>query len=64
MYAMTYARPDIAYVVRRLSRHTSNPGKEQWNAVNRVFKYLKKTMNYGLENSVEPSVLKGYTDAS
>ena len=49
MYAMTYARPDIAYVVRRLSRHTSNPGKEQWNVVNRVFKYLKKTMDYGLE---------------
>ena len=63
MYAMTYARPDIAYVVRRLSRHTSNPGKEQWNDVNRVL-YLKKTMDYGLENSVEPLVLKGYTDAS
>ncbi|GKA33491.1 zinc finger, CCHC-type containing protein [Tanacetum coccineum] len=64
MYAMTCTRPDIAYVVGRLSRHTSSPGKEHWDAVNRVFKYLKKTMDYGLEYSGDPSVLEGYTDAS
>ncbi|GJY89907.1 zinc finger, CCHC-type containing protein, partial [Tanacetum coccineum] len=57
-------RPDIAYVVGRLSRHTSNHGKEHWDAVNRVFKYLKKTMDYGLEYSGDSSVLEGYTDAS
>ncbi|GKB62598.1 zinc finger, CCHC-type containing protein [Tanacetum coccineum] len=48
----------------RLSRHTSSPGKEHWDAVNRVFKYLKKTMDYGLEYSKDPSVLECYTDAS
>ncbi|GKF29176.1 hypothetical protein Tco_0095518, partial [Tanacetum coccineum] len=62
MYAMTCTRPDIAYVVGRLSRHTSSPGKEHWDAVNRVFKYLKKTMDYGLEYSGDLSVLEGYTD--
>ncbi|GKA73940.1 zinc finger, CCHC-type containing protein, partial [Tanacetum coccineum] len=50
--------PDIAYAVGRLSRHTSSPGKEHWYAVNRVFKYLKKTMDYGLEYSKDPSVLE------
>ncbi|GKC69182.1 hypothetical protein Tco_1115065 [Tanacetum coccineum] len=49
---------------RRLSRHTSSLGKKHWDAVNRVFKYLKKTMDYGLEYSGDPSVLEGYTDAS
>nr|GEX99302.1 hypothetical protein [Tanacetum cinerariifolium] len=46
------------FKVGRLSRHTSSPGKEHWDAVNRVFKYLKKTMDYGLEYSGDPSVLK------
>nr|GEV93880.1 T-complex protein 1 subunit zeta 1 [Tanacetum cinerariifolium] len=64
MYAMTFTRPDIAYVVGRLSMHTSSPGKEHWDAVNRVFKYLKKTIDYGLKYSEDPSVLEGYTDAS
>ncbi|GJU20003.1 hypothetical protein Tco_1153345 [Tanacetum coccineum] len=64
MYAMTCTRPDIAYAVGRLSMHTSSPGKEHWDAINRVFKYLKKTTDYGLEYSGDPSVLEGYTDAS
>ncbi|GJU73263.1 zinc finger, CCHC-type containing protein [Tanacetum coccineum] len=64
MYAMTCTRPDIAYAVGRLSRHTSSPDKEHWDAVNQVFKYLKKTMDYGLEYSGDPLVLEGYTNAS
>ncbi|GKC71273.1 zinc finger, CCHC-type containing protein [Tanacetum coccineum] len=56
--------PPGSKAIKRLSRHTSSPGKEHWDAVNRVFKYLKKTMDYGLEYSGDPSVLEGYTDAS
>nr|GFA85045.1 zinc finger, CCHC-type [Tanacetum cinerariifolium] len=52
------------YAVGRLSRHTSSPGKEHWDVVNRVFKYLKKTIDYGLKYSRDPSVLEGYTNAS
>ena len=33
MYAMTYTRLDIAYVVIRLSRYTSKPSKDHWHAV-------------------------------
>ncbi|XP_073222612.1 secreted RxLR effector protein 161-like [Cicer arietinum] len=61
---MTCTRPDIAYVVGRLSRYTSNPSKEHWQAVNRVLKYLKGTINYNLVYSGYPSVLEGYTNAS
>nr|GEZ21538.1 retrovirus-related Pol polyprotein from transposon TNT 1-94 [Tanacetum cinerariifolium] len=49
---------------RRLNMHTCSPSKEHWDAVNRVFKYLTKIMDYGLEYSRDPSVLEGYTDAS
>nr|GEX87830.1 zinc finger, CCHC-type [Tanacetum cinerariifolium] len=51
-------RPDTAYVVGRLSRHTSSPGKEHWDVVNLVFKRFKKTIDYGLEYSGDPSVLE------
>ncbi|GJX02453.1 zinc finger, CCHC-type containing protein [Tanacetum coccineum] len=64
MYAMTSTRPDIAYVVGKLSRFTNNPGRQHWKAITRVFKYLKGTMNYDLSYVGYPSVLKVYSDAS
>nr|GEV22361.1 zinc finger, CCHC-type [Tanacetum cinerariifolium] len=63
IYAMTCTRPNIAFVVGKLSRYTSNPGTQHWQAIHRVLKYLKKTMNYRLVYSGYPSVLEGYTDA-
>ncbi|GKC95438.1 hypothetical protein Tco_1160880, partial [Tanacetum coccineum] len=35
MSAMTSTRPDIAYAVGRLSRFTSNPGRQHWHAITR-----------------------------
>nr|GEW69645.1 zinc finger, CCHC-type [Tanacetum cinerariifolium] len=64
MYAMTSTRPDIAYVVGRSSRFTSNPSRQQWKAVTRVFKYLRGTKDYGLSYVRYPSVLEAYLDAS
>ncbi|GKC43028.1 zinc finger, CCHC-type containing protein [Tanacetum coccineum] len=64
MYAMTCTRPDIAFVVGKLSRYTSNPGTQHWQTIRSVLKYLKKTMDYRLTYIGYPSVLEGYTDAS
>ncbi|GJS31273.1 zinc finger, CCHC-type containing protein [Tanacetum coccineum] len=64
MYAMTCIRPDIAFAVGKLSRYTSNPGTQHWQVIQRVLKYLKKTMNYRLTYTGYPLVLEGYTDAS
>ncbi|GKF79850.1 hypothetical protein Tco_0235418, partial [Tanacetum coccineum] len=36
MYAMTCTRPDIAFVVGKLSRYTSNPGTQHWQAIQRT----------------------------
>nr|GEV41475.1 zinc finger, CCHC-type [Tanacetum cinerariifolium] len=35
MYAMTYTRPDIAFVMGKLSRYTSSPGSQHWQAIQR-----------------------------
>ncbi|XP_077251805.1 secreted RxLR effector protein 161-like [Tasmannia lanceolata] len=64
MYAITCTRPTIAFVVGKLSRFTSNPSNVRWNAINRILKYLKGTIDYGLSYSGYPVVLEGYTDAS
>ncbi|GKA19507.1 hypothetical protein Tco_0699422 [Tanacetum coccineum] len=36
MYAMTCTRPDIAFVVGKLSRYTSNPGTQHWQAIQQI----------------------------
>ncbi|GJZ80200.1 zinc finger, CCHC-type containing protein, partial [Tanacetum coccineum] len=50
--------------VGRLSRFTSDPSRQHWQAITRVFKYLKGTMNYGLSYVRYPLVSEGYSDAS
>ncbi|XP_074314859.1 secreted RxLR effector protein 161-like [Silene latifolia] len=64
MFLMNCTRPDIAYTVSRLSRYTHNPGKDHWNALIRLLRYLKGTMDWGLHYSRTPSVLEGYCDAN
>nr|GFC54111.1 zinc finger, CCHC-type [Tanacetum cinerariifolium] len=55
MYAMISTRPDIAFAVGQLSKYTSNPSALHWQALGRVFQYLKGTMDYGLTYSGYPS---------
>nr|GEV15982.1 zinc finger, CCHC-type [Tanacetum cinerariifolium] len=64
MYAMTCTRSEIAFAMGKLSRYTSNPSTQHWQAIQMVLKYLKKTMDYRLVYSGYPSVLEGYTDAN
>ncbi|RDY00405.1 hypothetical protein CR513_16426, partial [Mucuna pruriens] len=40
MYAMVCTRPDIAHVVGTVSRFLSNPGREHWNVVKWILRYL------------------------
>ncbi|GJT12940.1 zinc finger, CCHC-type containing protein [Tanacetum coccineum] len=56
--------PDIDLCSGSLSRFTSNPSRQHWQAITRVFKYLKGTMNYGLSYVGYPLVLEAYSDAS
>ena len=62
-YVTDCIRPDIAYVVRLLCRFTSRLSDEHWNAIEKVIRYLKRTMNLGLHYQKFPLVLEGYNDA-
>nr|GFA31917.1 hypothetical protein [Tanacetum cinerariifolium] len=64
MYAMTSTRPDIAYAASRLSWFTSNPSRQHWKAITRIFKYSRGTKDYGLSYVGYSSVLEGYSDAN
>nr|GFA70227.1 zinc finger, CCHC-type [Tanacetum cinerariifolium] len=64
MYAMTSTRPNITYAIEKLSRFTSNPSNHHWEAIIKVFMYLKKIMNYGLSYVGFSLVIEGYFDAS
>lgn len=63
MYAMLCTRPDLAYPVSLVSRYQSNPGPAHWEAVKRIFKYLKGTVRHKLVYQADSLEVLGYSDA-
>lgn len=64
MYLSQITRPDITFAVNLVSRYLEKPLTTHWNAVERIFKYLKGTSNYSLiYNSSFKLQLYGYSDA-
>ncbi|TFY50793.1 hypothetical protein EVG20_g11324 [Dentipellis fragilis] len=63
MYASLATRPDISFAVSTLSRFSTNPGPVHWDAVKRVFRYLKGTRELWLTYGDAERVLSGYADA-
>uniref|UniRef100_A0A2N9FLA5 CCHC-type domain-containing protein n=1 Tax=Fagus sylvatica TaxID=28930 RepID=A0A2N9FLA5_FAGSY len=65
MYAMVCTRPDLAHAVSTVSRYMANPGREHWNAVKWIFRYLKGTAEHGILFSRQPRTnsVVGYVDA-
>lgn len=63
MYAMVRTRPDIAHAVGVVSRFLENPGKEHWEAVYWILRYLRGTTRDCLCLKGSDSILKGYIDA-
>jgi hypothetical protein len=64
IYLASATRPDISFIVSKLSRYMSNPGDDHCHALERVLCYLKGTMSYGIHYSGHPAVLEGYSDAN
>jgi hypothetical protein len=48
IYAMTIARPDIAFAVIKLSQYSANPAKIHYQAVRHLFKFLALTKTRGI----------------
>jgi hypothetical protein len=66
MYLMIAKRPDLAYAVGTLGRHTTAPGEEHLQALNTVFRYLQGTKGHELtfkKGATDASTPKGFADA-
>src|SRR6266498_5352483 len=58
MYLASATRPDISFAMSKMSRFMSNPGIDHWHALERVMRYLKGTMSYGIHYSGHLPCLK------
>ena len=64
LYLSTRTRPDIAFAVGSVARHSAKPSKNHWTAVKRILRYLKGTSNFGLlYGHGQKTDLVGYCDA-
>ena len=64
VYLMNYTRSDIAYVISKLSRYTSNLSDDHCTALLRVLGYVSHSKEYALKYEQYPPVLEGYSDAN
>ncbi|CAB4043194.1 Hypothetical predicted protein, partial [Paramuricea clavata] len=64
LYLSSATRPDITFAVNNVAKFSANFTNEHWTAVKRIFRYLKKTVNYGLlySENANPDCV-GFSDA-
>jgi hypothetical protein len=48
------SRPDLAYTLRVLASHASNPSKRAWEALNHAIAYIKTTRDWVLTYGLQP----------
>ncbi|GJW09833.1 FAR1-related sequence 5-like protein [Tanacetum coccineum] len=63
MCTMVYTRPAIAHAVEVVSRFMSNPGREHWEAVKWLLRYLKGTSKATLCLNRKEVALEGFYDS-
>ncbi|RVW78256.1 Retrovirus-related Pol polyprotein from transposon TNT 1-94 [Vitis vinifera] len=63
MYVMVCTRPDIAHAVGVVSKFISKPGKQHWEAVKWILRYLKGSLDTCLRFTGASLKLQGYIDA-
>jgi len=51
----TITRPEIAYSVNKVCQLMSNPLESHWVVVKRILRYLKGTLNFGLQLHPAPT---------
>jgi hypothetical protein len=61
---LSITRPDIAFVVNKLSQFMHKPTQPHWQFVKRLLRYLKSTIQFGLHiYRFSCSTLQAYSDA-
>jgi hypothetical protein len=63
MYVMVCTRPDIAHAMVVLRRYMNNLGKEHWEEVKWILRYLRGTATHALCFGGSNIVLHGYVDS-
>ena len=63
LHAARATRPDIAHAVGIVSKFNSTPTEVPMKAVNRIFRYLKGTIDLSLCYNATGEKLCGYSDA-
>ncbi|GJU15291.1 retrovirus-related pol polyprotein from transposon TNT 1-94 [Tanacetum coccineum] len=63
MFAMICIRPGITHVVGVVSRYMAKPGREHWEAVKRILRYIKGTLDDALCFGDSDLIVKGYVDS-
>ena len=63
LYLSHRTRPDICFAVANVARYSSCPTRQHWQAVKRIFRYLRGTANYGIVYGMSEHPCFGYSDA-
>jgi hypothetical protein len=63
MYASMGTRPDITFATNTVAQFMDNPGWIHWEAVKKIFRYLKGTKDLELRYGGEVTDLVGFVDA-
>ena len=65
IYAMTCTRPDLSWIVTKLSQHLSKPTVGDWAILKHVLRYVKGTLDYKLMFRKSGSNLRlvGFSDS-
>jgi hypothetical protein len=62
MYVMAFTRPYIAHTVGVVSRYMNNLGKEHWEAIKWILRYLRDTSTHALCFGGSNTILQRYVD--
>jgi len=63
MYAAMGTRPNTAFATSTVVQYMDNPGWKHWEAVKRIFRYLKGTKDMKLVYGDRKANLEGFVDA-
>lgn len=65
LYVANHTRPDLSVAIGQLASFVSNPTESHWQALKRVVRYCKGTLDFGivLGGAFSVPILVGYADA-
>ena len=63
VYLATATRPDLSFIVSKLSQHLERPTTAHIKALKKVLRYIKGTKSFSLKFTPTDAALKAYTDS-